>query len=81
MEVRLKEMGLNPDTISFYSTYNSDTKECEDSNDVEFGECEISGIVGNLVNCCASDTDGEIHNFQAGEWLVGGHLGKLAGAF
>lgn len=76
---RLKEMGLRPESISFYSTYNGE--ECIESPDVSFADCEISGETGDIVDCCALGTDGKIHNFQAGEWLVGGPLGKIAGAF
>jgi hypothetical protein len=78
---RLKEMGLRGETISFYSTYDREKDECVESPDTSFGDCEISSLVGNIVDCCALGDDGKIYNFQAGEWLVGGALGKIAGAF
>lgn len=73
---RLKDMGLRGDTISFYVD-----KDGNEQSDVSFGDCEISGIVGNLVDCTALGEDGKVYSFQAGEWLVSGHLGKIAGAF
>jgi hypothetical protein len=78
---RLEEMGLLVDTISFHCVYNEDKDECEDDYDVEFGDCEISGEIGNLVSCTALGTDGKVYNFQALDSLVGGNLGSLAGAF
>lgn len=78
---RLSEMGLQGSTVSFYSTYDADKGECIERPDTSFGDCEISGIVGQIVDCTALGDDGKVHNFQAGEWLVGGHLGRIAGAF
>lgn len=78
---RLAEMGIQGSTISFYSTYDRETKECVEISDTSFGDCEISGVVGDLVDCCALADDGTIVNFQAGTWLVFGPLGKIAGAF
>lgn len=78
---RLAEMGLQGSTISFYSTYSREKGECVESPDTSFGDCEISGDVGDLVDCCALGDDGKIHNFQAGTWLVHTALGKIAGAF
>jgi hypothetical protein len=74
-------MGLWGSTISFFSTYDAEKDECVESPDFSFGECDISGEKGNLVNCHALGDDGRIHNFQAGDWLVGGVLGRIAGAF
>ena len=72
----LQEMGLQPNTISFYCD-----RDGQESPDTEFGDCEISGIVGDLVDCTALGIDGKIYSFQAGTWLVHGSLGKIAGAF
>lgn len=72
----LVDMGINADTISFY------VDEEGDSPDTNFGTCELSGIKGAIVDCAAHalDESGVVY-FRAGEWLVGGALGKLAGAF
>ena len=78
---RLREMGLRPETISFYHTLDRDSGECVPSEDVEFGDCEICDEVGNLVDCTALGTDGKVYNFQALDTLVHGVLGKIAGAF
>lgn len=73
---RLKEMGLKPETISFYC--DKDGNECPDTT---YADCEISGEVGMVVDCIALGTNGKVYSFQALDSLVGGALGKLAGAF
>ena len=77
---RLKEMGIAGSTISFYSKIeNGESVEVEDTF---FGDCEISGECGDIVQCVALAEDLKtIVHFQAGTWMVPGHLGKIAGAF
>ena len=72
---RLKEMGLRPETISFYSDVNGN-----ESPDTEYSECEISGKLGQVVDCTALGTNGKVYAFQALDDLVAGALGKVAGA-
>lgn len=72
----LKEMGLKPGTISFYVD-----KDGNEQTDTEFGDCEICGVVGDLVSCTALGTNGKKYSFQALTALVHGPLGKVAGAF
>ena len=72
----LKELGLRANTMSFYVDENG-----EENSDTSFGVCELSGIQGNLVGCTVLDEDGNIVFIEIGEWLVCGHVGKLAGAF
>lgn len=51
------------------------------SSDPWFGMCDISGDHGNIYRCTAATNDGDVVDFDAGEWLIGGHLGCIAGAF
>ena len=71
-EVRaiLKSWDINVDTISI----NTD-------DDPSFGTCDISGDQGVVYAVAALDVDHNEVSFDAGEWLVGGALGKIAGYF
>jgi hypothetical protein len=73
--VRLNEMGLRPETISFYCD-----KDGNERPDTTFALCEISGEIGMVVDCIALGINGEVYSFRALDSLVGGVLGKLAGA-
>ena len=53
----------------------------EDANDTHFGICEISGVRGALAKCVALEKSGERFEINVGEWLIGGPLGSLMGAF
>jgi hypothetical protein len=68
--------GIRPETFSFYVDADGN-----DQPDTSFGVCDLSGERGALVGCRALNKDGEIVFLEVGEWLVGGHLGRLAGAF
>lgn len=76
----LASSGVNVHTISFYSVGGAVDGEAEEA-EAFFGTCEITGVRGNVVPCQALDADGELISFEAGDWLVHGVLGKLAGAF
>lgn len=71
----LNDMGVSPETISFYQDLEGEQL------DTEFTYCEISGEQGDCVNCIALDEQGDVFQFMALESLVGSHLGSLAGAF
>lgn len=82
---RLEELDIRPNTVSFYV---ATPEECDDEGDCTdgeseafFGTCDISGIRGDIVHCMALNSKNEVVRFDAGTWLVHGHLGKLAGAF
>lgn len=93
VEAWIKDQGIDPKTISFYSmpaescTWLDELERDDDDDspvDVEghYGTCDITGIQGTVVPCMACLKDsGEIIEFEALESLVGGPLGKLAGAF
>lgn len=68
--------GLNVDTLSFY------TDECgDDVDDTEYGVCDISNKRCMVVTCTCLDDNRDIVELQISEDLVGGVVGKLAGAF
>ena len=73
----LKEMGVRPETVSFY-VHEEDP---DVSTEPFFGWCDISNVQGNVATCSALDTGGNVVFFDVGEWLIGGALGSLAGAF
>jgi hypothetical protein len=73
--VALKELDIQANTISFYT--DTEGSELESS----FGTCDLSGERGDIVPCIALNSEGKVISFEAGTWLVHGHLGKLAGAF
>ena len=68
---------LNKDTISLYSCDDVDDGDIE----AYLGVCDITGKMGIVVPCQCLTTEGELYAFEALESLVGGSLGKLAGAF
>jgi hypothetical protein len=74
--IELNKLGLLANTFSFYVDENG-----EEQGDTVFGTCEISGIRGDIVGCTCLDKKGNVVYIEVGEWLVGGALGKLAGAF
>ena len=76
----LEENEVNPNTISFYATLN-ENGDTVDAPDTEFTTCDISGKLATCVNCVALTTDGTLIEFQARDGLVGGALGRAAGAF
>lgn len=72
----LKEQDIRPNTISFYVDESGDGEA-----EPYFGTCDLSGERGSVAPCMALNSKDEIVRFDAGEWLIAGHLGKLAGAF
>ena len=66
----IKDCEINPNSISLYV-----------DQDTEFGTCDVTGEDGELVRCSALTNDGQFIEFEALDSLVGGELGKLAGAF
>lgn len=88
-ELDYTNLGVNIDSISFYSELDDDGG-IQEQNDVEFGHCELSGIKGNLVTCVAlTAAEGELVEFQVLDVFVHGDvdnpamptLGALSGAF
>jgi hypothetical protein len=77
----LDAMGIRANTMSFYTRLTDNKDGHEDAPDAEFGTCEISGMRGSVAYCLALNSDGEIIELMVSEELIGGHLGKLAGAF
>jgi hypothetical protein len=77
LKLILKEMNIDPCTISFYCDADG-----SDKTDAEFGLCDITGEECVIVGCRALSLLGreEIY-FEASENLVSGSLGELAGAF
>lgn len=75
-EYDLNDLGVRLNTVSFFCTKNNDEAE------PFFGTCDLTGIKGSVVPCIgiAQDSD-EIVEFEVLESIVGGRLGKLAGAF
>lgn len=72
--------GIDARSISFYERL--DGNGSTETSDESFGTCDISGIRGSLVPCVAcTEEGGELIEFEAGEWLVDGALGKIAGYF
>ena len=73
----LVAMDINKDTISFCETLEGE------SPDSEFSWCDITGVQGNVFNCtaCSISDPNLIVEFQALDTLIGGALGKAAGAF
>lgn len=67
----LKSECIRVETISFYV----------DDSEASFGTCDLTGERGNVVQCSALTIHGDVYHFEAGDWLVHGLLGKLAGAF
>lgn len=75
VEQWLIDQDVDERTISFYCNADGD------SPDSNFGRCDISGLKGSVAYCMALTNTGEVLEFSAGEWLVGGVLGRIAGAF
>ncbi len=67
----IKHNNINPDTISFYT----------DGDDTEFTVCDVTGQAGDCARCTALDMDGNTIEFDALDSIVGGELGRIAGAF
>jgi hypothetical protein len=49
--------------------------------DTSYGRCDITGTHGIVHWCAALNNNGETVHFQALDSLVGGALGRIAGAF
>lgn len=76
VELWAKENSVNLETVNFYENLEGSQP------DSEYGCCDISGVSCNVSWCTAGLTDSdETFEFQACENLIGGALGKLAGAF
>lgn len=73
---RLAEMEINPNTISFYQD-----RDGLDDHDTFLSTCDVSGEETMCAGCWALDSNGDPVYFEASEFLIGGILGKLAGAF
>jgi hypothetical protein len=72
---------LNEHTISLCVSgpeveYNAEY----DHHDADYGRCDITGRQGTVHWCAALNNEGEIVHFQALDSLVGGALGRVAGA-
>jgi len=66
----LKELDIDVSTLSI------------ESEEPEFGTCDISEIQGNTYICKVATTDHkQIVELEIGSWLLQGKLGKLAGFF
>jgi hypothetical protein len=82
----LDEQGIDCRTISLAVPVDDDGHTAmgaaaEGDAEPWFGQCEISGDKGNVYRCTAATKDGDLVDFDAGEWLISGHLGRIAGAF
>ena len=77
----LEDQGIQGSTISFYVSEEPDENGEYSESESFFGTCDLSGIKGDIVHCMALGKDGELIHFDAGTWLVHGHLGRIAGAF
>jgi hypothetical protein len=69
--------GLDVSTLSFYRD--------EDGNpvdDCEFTTCDITGEKADCASCVLLTTDHKMTvTLMIADYLVGSHVGKLAGAF
>lgn len=66
----IKSHNINPNTISLYVT-----------DDCEFSTCDILHVACQVAQCTALTYTGELVEFKASDELIGGALGKVAGAF
>lgn len=76
----LESNDIDERTISFYVA-RPDDDSTEPDVDPEFGTCDISGKKAMVAWCAAMLNNGEEFYFQASDELIGGALGKIAGAF
>ncbi len=70
-----KDNEVNPKTISFYTTKDGE------SPDSQYSTCDITGETCSVADCIALTLDNEVIDLQISENLIGGIIGKLAGAF
>lgn len=67
----IKNNNINPATISLYV----------DGDDVYRADCDITWDTGKCGRCTALTFDGILIEFDALDAVIGGELGKVAGAF
>ena len=75
---------INPESIAFYSRlieWAADRCTIIDEPDTCFTFCDVSGLRGDCVHCTALFLDGRVCNLLILDSLVGGAVGRLAGAF
>lgn len=81
----LDDQGIDCRTITLCVATNDEGEPAREdeggSEDGWFGTCDISGDRGHVYKCQACTKDGDAVDFDAGEWLIGGALGRIAGAF
>jgi len=76
----LKDLKILPDSISFYTGLD-EHGDVMDMIDSHFTYCDLSGVQTQCGVCVARTTDDRWIEFTASDDLIGGHLGRLAGAF
>ncbi len=76
MKELLKHQDINVNTISFYTNAAGD--DCSDSF---FSHCDLTGELTMVSTCSALNMHGQVVEFDVDDNLIGGVLGKIAGAF
>lgn len=67
-------------STSFYQGIN-ENGICEERPDSEFGDCDIDSTYTGQCGYCTMLIDGQAVELLVGEHLIGGALGRAAGAF